>query len=146
MNRGPISRREFCTGASALLASAAVSNSTIARSFAANAEKINVAKIDRKRIVEAAQRYLKQEPITIIASSSPRSAGGKHDYFSEGDYWWPDPKDPNCPYVQHDGMSNPDNFVAHRHAMIRLSLQVPALAAAWMITKEERYATHAARS
>ena len=145
MNKASISRREFCAGASALVASAAVSKSAVAQNFAPNPENINVAEIDRKRIVDAAQRYLKEEPVTITANSSPRSAGGKHDYFSEGDYWWPDPKDPNGPYIQRDGMSNPDNFVAHRHAMIRLSLQVPALAAAWMLTKEERYAVHAAR-
>jgi Alginate lyase len=145
MNKSAISRREFCAGAGALLASAAVSRSALARSSAANTENIHIAEIDRKRILDAAQRYLKEEPITITANSSPRSAGGKHDYFSEGDYWWPDPKNPNGPYIQRDGMSNPDNFVAHRHAMIRLSLHVPALAAAWMLTKEERYAAHAAK-
>lgn len=144
MNRPAISRREFCTGVGALVASGVASQSAAARSFAANVEKVDVAQIDRKRILDAAQRYLKEEPVTITAYSSPRSAGGKHDYFSEGDYWWPDPKNPNGPYIQRDGMSNPDNFVAHRHAMIRLSLQVPAVAAAWMITKEERYAAHAA--
>jgi hypothetical protein len=42
-------------------------------------------------------------------------------------------------------MTNPDNFVAHRHAMVRLSLHVPALAAAWMLTRERRYADHAVR-
>ena len=26
--------------------------------------------------------------------SSPRSPGGRHDFFSEGDYWWPDPGEP----------------------------------------------------
>ena len=140
-----ISRRDFCAGAGTLLASAAVSKSAVARGFAESSEKINVAEIDRTRILSAAQRYLKEEPITITSASSPRSAGGKHDYFSEGDYWWPDPKNPGGPYIQRDGMSNPDNFVAHRHAMIRLSLQVPALAAAWILTKEERYAAHAAR-
>ena len=145
MNRVSISRRDFCAGVGALFASTAVSNFIPARCFAAHTEKLNVAEIDRKRILSAAQRYLKEDPITITASSSPRSAGSKQDYFSEGDYWWPDPKDPNGPYVQRDGMSNPDNFVAHRHAMIRLSLQVPALAAAWMLTKEEPYAAHAAK-
>jgi hypothetical protein len=28
----------------------------------------------------------------IAAAHSDRSAGGSHDYFSEGDYWWPDPR------------------------------------------------------
>src|SRR5213075_2107082 len=78
------------------------------------------------------------------ASSSPRSAGGPHDFFSEADYWWPDPKDPNGPYIQRDGMSNPANFVEHRRALMRLSVQVPALVAAWKLTRDKRYAQHAA--
>ena len=50
----------------------------------------------------------------MTAAHSPRSAGGLHDFFSEGDYWWPDPKNPDGPYIQRDGMTNPDNFVEHR--------------------------------
>lgn len=105
----------------------------------------DVAMIDRHRILTGADRYLKEGPITVTASSSPRSAGGKHDYFSEGDYWWPDPKNPNGPYIQRDGMSNPDNFNSHRLALIRLSVQVPALAAAWQLTRKKDYAEHAAK-
>lgn len=112
---------------------------------AASASKLDVAAIDRLRVLKAANQYLEQSPITITASQSPRSAGGKHDYFSEGDYWWPDPKNPGGPYIQRDGMTNPDNFTAHRHALIRLSLHVPALAAAWLITRDRRYANHAVR-
>ncbi len=103
-----------------------------------------MATIDRKRILTAANRYLHDPPVTVTAFSSPRSAGGKHDYFSEGDYWWPDPKNPNGPYIQRDGMSNPENFTAHRHALIRFSVQMPALTAAWVLTKEKRYAAQAA--
>ncbi|MEO8405286.1 MAG: alginate lyase family protein, partial [Chitinophagaceae bacterium] len=47
------------------------------------------------------------------------------------------------PYIQKDGMTNPDNFVAHRHAMIRLSQIVGALVSAWELTKDEKYSTHA---
>jgi hypothetical protein len=101
--------------------------------------------IERGRVLKAAERYLSEQPLTITAFSSPRSAGGKHDYFSEGDYWWSDPANPDGPYIQRDGMTNPDNFVAHRHALIRLSLQVPALAAAWLLTNDRRFAEHAAR-
>ena len=42
-------------------------------------------------------------------------------------------------------MTNPDNFVEHRRALMRLSLHVPALAAAWSITRDRRYAEHAVR-
>jgi len=93
----------------------------------------------------AAGKYLREQPITVTASSSDRSAGGKHDFFSEGDYWWPDPNSPGGPYIQRDGMSNPDNFVDHRRYLMRLSVQVPALVAAWTISKEQRFADHAAR-
>src|SRR6266446_10669938 len=102
----------------------------------------DVAAFDRQRILKAANQYLSEAPITITASHSPRSAGGMHDFFSEGDYWWPDPQNPGGPYVQRDGMSNPDNFNDHRRALMRLSVQVPALAAAWVITKDKRSAQH----
>ena len=67
----------------------------------------DVAAMERPRVLRGANRYLNEPPITVTAASSPRSAGGKHDYFSEGDYWWPDPKNPGGPYIQRDGMSNP---------------------------------------
>ena len=70
-------------------------------------------------------------------------AGGVHDFFSEGDYWWPDPSNPSGPYIQRDGMTNPDNFVEHRQAMFRMCIQVPALASAYKITHDARYAKHA---
>ncbi len=108
-------------------------------------EGLDVVALDRARILNAAQRYLQESPITITASGSSRSAGGRHDYFSEGDYWWPDPNNPDGPYIQRDGMSNPNNFKEHRRALLRLSVQVPALAAAWLLTGNEQYAAHAAR-
>ena len=83
--------------------------------------------------------------MTVTAAHSDRSAGGAHDYFSEGDYWWPDPKNPGGPYIRRDGFSNPDNFNANREALIRLSVMAPALAAAWRLTKDKRYAAQFTR-
>ena len=103
----------------------------------------DLARFDRQRVVNAAEGYLKEQPITITGSHSPRSAGGLHDFFSEGDYWWPDPNNPNAPYIQRDGMSNPDNFVEHRRALMRLSVQVPTLTAAWVLTGKRPYAKKA---
>jgi Alginate lyase len=102
-----------------------------------------VAQVDRNRILTAADRYLTMQPITVTASHSERSKGGPHDYFSEGDYWWPDEKNPNGPYVRRDGFTNPNNFDDHRRAMVRLSQIVPALAAAWELTGKKEYADHA---
>jgi hypothetical protein len=105
---------------------------------------LNIAAMERERVLRAANRYLHEKPVTITTYPAARSAGGRQDYFSEGDYWWPDPSNPDGPYIQRDGMTNPENFVAHRHAMIRLSVQLPALTAAWMLTKRSVYARHAA--
>lgn len=112
---------------------------------AAQHSTFDIGSFDRARILNAANQYLAEAPITITASHSPRSAGSMHDFFSEGDYWWPDPQNPKGPYVQRDGISNPDNFNEHRRALMRLSIHVPALTSAWFITKDQRYAKHAAR-
>jgi len=104
-----------------------------------------VAALDRTRILAAADRYLAEQPVTVTSARCERSAGDLHDYYSEGDYWWPDPKNPNGPYIQRDGFSNPKNFNDHRQAMVRLSLIVPALTAAWELTGKKKYADHAGR-
>jgi hypothetical protein len=81
---------------------------------------------------------LQQSPITITAYQSPRSSGGIHDFFSEGDYWWPNPVSVDSPYIQKDGLTNPDNFVAHRLTMIRFSQIMGALASAYRLTGNDQ--------
>lgn len=101
--------------------------------------KKQIANTLHDQIVKEAEWALKRRPVTVTAQSSSRSAGGKHDFFSEGDYWWPDPRSADSPYIQRDGMTNPDNFVAHRHAMIRFSRIVGALASAYQLTGKDQY-------
>ena len=105
-----------------------------------NQVNVNLEKIDWERILKAANIYINFNPVTITAFRSKRSTGGQHDYFSEGDYWWPNPKDPNGPYVRRDGISNPNNFDKHRIALRNMSIEVAALTAAYKITREEKYA------
>lgn len=97
----------------------------------------------KKTVLEQAAWAMKQKPVTVTAASSARSAGGVHDFYSEGDYWWPDPANPDGPYIQKDGMTNPENFVAHRLAMIRFSKIIGALASAYKITGDKKYAKQA---
>ena len=106
---------------------------------------INLAGIEQERIVSAAEKYLLEEPVTVTATFCERSAGGRHDFYSEGDYWWPDPENPDGPYIRKDGQTNPDNFTTHRLDLINLSIWVPALVAAYKLTGEERYARHAVK-
>ena len=103
-----------------------------------------LAELERPRALSAARRYLDEAPQTIVAIPAPKSAGGLHDYYSDADYFWPDPKNPNGPYINRDGESNPANFNAHRELMIALSIQAAALAAAWTLTKNRKFADHCA--
>jgi len=103
----------------------------------------DIKKVLKQQVLDQAAWAMQQLPVTVTSASSPRSAGGKHDFYSEGDYWWPNPVSTDSPYIQKDGLSNPDNFVAHRHAMIRFSQVTGALASAYAITGDEKYVQHA---
>lgn len=134
-----LSRRSF-------LAEAAASALTVFPSplrASENDARRLVAQADRARILRGAKAALAQAPLTVTSVRSPRSPGGPHDFFSEADYFWPNPANPEGPYINRDGQSNPDNFNGHRKAMVELSLWVPALAAAWVLTRDQRYARHA---
>jgi len=131
-----VKRRTFLQNCTALALSGLAKGDT---AFDAKA----LAALERPRVLGNAQKYLADKPVTVTAAQSKRSTGGVHDFFSEGDYWWPDPKNPDGPYVQRDGMTNPDNFVEHRKYLMKLSVQMPALTAAWKLSKERRYADHA---
>ena len=131
-----VTRRQFVGGAAG-----AIALGMAGVAFAEDAYSM-VAKVDRERILRAANQYLTEAPVTVTASHSDRSAGGMHDYFSQGDYWWADPKNPGGPWIRRDGYTNPDNFNAHREALIGLGVKAPALIAAWRLTKDKRYSAH----
>jgi hypothetical protein len=108
------------------------------------AQKIpDIFTILTKNTLENANWALTQNPITITAEHCERSSGGIHDFYSEGDYWWQNPEDPNGPYIQKDGLSNPNNFTAHRKAMIRFSQIIGSLASAYLIKKNQKYVNQA---
>ncbi len=129
----------FCINTLFLISCSGVSDSVVP------SRSLNLPEWEKERVLAAADKYLLEEPVTLTSFSSPRSAGGKHDFFSEGDYWWPDSTNPDGPYIQKDGMTNPENFVDHRKAMVRFSVQVAAMTAAYKITGEKRFAAHAVK-
>ncbi|HZP59297.1 MAG TPA: alginate lyase family protein [Opitutaceae bacterium] len=100
---------------------------------------------EKDRVVALADAALHHAPRTITAVVNPRSPGGPHDFSSEGDYWWPDPKNPNGPYIRRDGMTNPDNFTAHRELLLDFVRDTDALIAAYRVTRDERYAAAAVK-
>lgn len=108
------------------------------------AERLDLKRVEHDRVVHAASDYLLEAPCTLTSIRALRSPGGMHDYYSEADYWWPDPTNPGGPYVRRDGFSNPGKFDGHRNALIAFGVRMPALAAAWRLTGQARYARAAA--
>jgi beta-galactosidase len=131
------------SGTSAKRSSANTQPKSVAN--ASPALSLDVAKIDRERILKAAEAALKQEPITITQFRAELSEGGLNDFYSNGDYWWPDPAKPDgLPYLQRDGETNPGNFNEHRRCVTQLRDAVAALGAAYLVTGEDSYVTKAA--
>jgi hypothetical protein len=99
----------------------------------------NFNEIERSRVLKNAEDYLNESPETVTATNCDRSAGTRHDFYSEGDYWWPDEKNLEGPYIRKDGLTNPANFTSHREALIRFSQISGALASAYILTNDKKY-------
>jgi hypothetical protein len=103
-----------------------------------------VAKFDRDQILRLANDAMQLKPLAITDHIATNSAGGPHDFFSQADYAWPNPTNADgLPYIGRDGESNPNVFSYHRMAMRHMKDAVAALAAAYLLTGNDKYARKA---
>ena len=102
-----------------------------------------IIEVERERVIERAEKFMDESPRTVTAFSCPRSKGGKHDFFSEGPYWWPDPANPEGPYIRKDGLRNPDRFQNHDADLRNLSWIVGTQTSAFLLTGDKKYAKSA---
>lgn len=101
---------------------------------------------DKEWIVRHADASLKAEPVHITDAVARMSEGGIHDFYSNGDYWWPNPETSDgLPYIRRDGESNPNNFDSHRLTLRSMRTHIANLAAAYQYTGSEAYAAKAVR-
>ena len=108
-----------------------------------------VADVERDRILRLAAASLTAQPVNFRAVDLPdhavKTGAVPGDFLSMGDYWWPNPAtDDGLPYVRRDGESNPNAFFDHRLMMREMRDHVANLAAAYVLTGENRYAAAAA--
>lgn len=138
-----VTRRVFCAQAAGVLAS----RMALPRPLAAqgSTSRPDVAAIDHDRILRIAGSYLKKAPTPLTTLPCKRSPGTPRDFYSEAEEFWHDPAHPSGAYVERSGTINPAAFTAHRDALLELSIMVPALAAAFVITRDDRYAAQAMR-
>jgi hypothetical protein len=99
---------------------------------------------DENAITEKAKISLTAVPPHITDNTAPLTSGGIHDFYSNGDYWWPNPDTKNgLPYIQRDGETNPENFIAHRVSLRTMRTHVVNLTTAYRITNDQKYADKA---
>ena len=98
-----------------------------------------------KEIVEAAEAALEQPDVNVVSQGALPPSGDPHDYYSYSPYWWPNPEDPDGPYIWRDGEVNPDRKTSDISRIETMVDRVTSLVPAWYFTGDERYAESAVR-
>lgn len=93
---------------------------------------------------ENADRYLTAKSVSVMDKEAVATSGDKHDYLSQARYFWPDPsKLDGMPYINRDGISNPEIYKLDRYRLGSMAEMVNTLAFAYYFTGDERYAAKA---
>lgn len=88
---------------------------------------------------------LGKAPRSVMDKGVVPPSGDKHDYMSQGPYWWPNPDTPDgLPYVRRDGETNPEiNKIEDARFMRDMCEDVKCLAMAYYLSGDEKYAEKA---
>jgi hypothetical protein len=98
-------------------------------------------------LLKKADAALAKANPSVTAKTLTPASGSKHDYFSFGPYWWPNPNTPNgLPYIRRDGQTNPDSKTDATDSvrLASFSSDVRSLALAYTFTRDPKYAVKAA--
>ena len=97
-------------------------------------------------LLKSANQALVQGPFSVMEKSVVPPSGDKHDYMSQGPYWWPDPSKPDgLPYIRRDGEVNPEREqLTDRSNLNAVMRNSEILSKAWILTADEKYAAKAA--
>ena len=86
------------------------------------------------------------EPVSVMTKEPVPPSGDKHDYMSQGPYWWPNPDTPDgLPYIRKDGEVNPEIETLDSRKQGRMVSAIESLALGWHFFDDARAAEHAAR-
>ncbi len=95
-------------------------------------------------LIREADKTLNVDLITVMDKPMTPPSGDKHDYFSMGRYWWPNPDTKNgLPYIRKDGVVNPEIDKLDRNPLSKFTRSVYILCLAYYFTNDEKYASKA---
>ena len=64
-----------------------------------------------RQLIADVDKLLTKGPYSVMDKKQVPPSGDKHDYVSQGPYWWPDPtKADGLPYIRKDGLVNPEYY------------------------------------
>ena len=105
----------------------------------------NLPRESANQVRRNADAALQAEPWSVTNHRPDHVKAGPNDYYSEGPYWWPDPKNPNGPYMREDGQRNPNRFMGNRSDLGDMSSAVLALGMGAYFLADQRCAEHAGK-
>jgi hypothetical protein len=97
-------------------------------------------------LLRKAHLGLWSQPGSVMDKPLVAASGNKHDFFSYGPYWWPDPSKPDgLPYTKRDGYIYPKSKDGTDSIpFVRMCNNAEALAYAYYFTGQDIYAKKAA--
>jgi len=98
------------------------------------------------KVRSEAAKAMKTPPLSVTMKPQTPPSGDKHDYLSMAIYWWPDPKNPNGPYISRDGQHNPEvTAIPDFDNLTAVIAAVHPLALSYYITGNQDHAARAAQ-
>ena len=99
-----------------------------------------------ERLRRDADAILEKPTVDVTKIKLPRPSGNIHDYVSIGIYWWPNPDTPDgLPWVNRDGVRNPDTRSGNEPSVVHIRVHTLALAAFYFPDRAGEYAEYANR-
>lgn len=85
------------------------------------------------------------EPVSVMTKELTPPSGDKHDYMSQGPYWWPNPDTTGgLPYIRRDGEVNPEVESLDSRKMGAMIGAIESLALGGYLFEDPSAADHAA--
>lgn len=98
----------------------------------------NLSASDLKNLTQSADAFSQMAPVAVTDKPVTRS-GNKHNFEALSIYFWPDPENPDGPYVVRDGQPNPEYKEYDLPRLEELVKRTGVFARAFYATGDERY-------